>query len=640
MLPRFHREYDQGARPRILKTVSGEDASDLGAFSFGSVIHLEVQVPRRLGAAAVVLRLCADGSEEKDTPLSFVSSDRGVDVYETTIDTAALCNGRESGLFFYRFLFVRGSDTLFTDTQNNLDFTLTEQAGNPFSLLVYQASFCPPSWFAGGTMYHIFVDRFCKGAGYAPVRPGATLDPDWENGIPQFAPYPGAPLANDRFFGGNLFGVTEKLDYLQSLGVTVLYLSPIFEAASNHKYDTGDYERVDAAFGGEEALAALIEEAKARGMRVILDGVFNHTGDDSRYFNRYGRYDSLGAHQSPDSPYAAWYTFRQFPNDYESWWGIDILPRIKSDLSEIRAYLAGPDGIAASRVKRGVSGWRLDVADELSDAFLDDLRTSLHAAGDEQPLIIGEVWENAALKSAYGHRRRYLQGAQLDSVMNYPLRNGLVAFVRDGNAKALYQVLTELYASYPRPVCHALMNVLGTHDTERILTVLGDEHVGDDRSNAALSVARLTPWQRKTAIQKLISAFTVLFTVYGVPSVFYGDEAGMEGHRDPFCRRPYPWGREEGELVETVRFLGNLRREHPALASGDFRILHHDAHTIVYERVLENDHLVVAANMGDEPLVLPLSGRWQRITPKKITGVRAPITVNGGQTVILQEVRV
>ena len=489
-------------------------------------------------------------------------------------------------------------------------------------------------------MYHIFVDRFCKGAGYAPVRPGATLDPDWENGIPQFAPYPGAPLANDRFFGGNLFGVTEKLDYLRSLGVTVLYLSPIFEAASNHKYDTGDYERVDAAFGGEEALAALIEEAKARGMRVILDGVFNHTGDDSRYFNRYGRYDSLGAHQSPDSPYAAWYTFRQFPNDYESWWGIDILPRIKSDLSEIRAYLAGPDGIAASRVKRGVSGWRLDVADELSDAFLDDLRTSLHAAGDEQPLIIGEVWENAALKSAYGHRRRYLQGAQLDSVMNYPLRNGLIAFVRDGNAKALYQVLTELYASYPRPVCHALMNVLGTHDTERILTVLGDEHVGDDRSNAALSVARLTPWQRKTAIQKLISAFTVLFTVYGVPSVFYGDEAGMEGHRDPFCRRPYPWGREEGELVETVRFLGNLRREHPALASGDFRILDHDAHAIVYERVLEDDRLVVAANMGNEPLVLPLSERWQRITPKKITGVRAPITVNGGQTVILQEVRV
>lgn len=640
MLPRFHREYDQGVTPRILKTVSGEDASDLGAFSFGSVIHWEVQVPRRLGAAAVVLRLCADGSEPQDTPLSFISSDQGVDVYRATLDTAALCTNQESGLFFYHFLFIRGTNTLFTHTQNNLDFTLGEQAGNPFSLLVYQASFCPPAWFAGGTMYHIFVDRFCKGAGYAPLRPGTTLDPDWKNGIPQFAPYPGAPLANDRFFGGNLFGVAEKLDYLHSLGVTVLYLSPIFEAASNHKYDTGDYERVDAAFGGEEALAELIEQARARGMRIILDGVFNHTGDDSRYFNRYGRYDSLGAYQSPDSPYAAWYTFRQFPSDYESWWGIDILPRIKSDLAEIRSYLAGPDGIAASRVKAGISGWRLDVADELSDAFLNDLRRSLLAAGDEQPLIIGEVWENAALKSAYGHRRRYLQGAQLDSVMNYPLRNGLIAFIRDGNADALYQVLTELYASYPRPVCHALMNVLGTHDTERILTVLGDEHLGDDRSNAALSVARLTPWQRQTAIQKLISAFTVLFTVYGVPSVFYGDEAGMEGHRDPFCRRPYPWGREENELVETVRFLGNLRRAHPALATGSFRVLHHDTHAIVYERVLEDDRLIVAANMGDEPLVLSLAGRWQRITPKKSVGARAPITVSSGQTVILQEVRI
>ena len=639
MLPRFYREYDKEALPRILKTVSGEDASDMGAFSFGTVITLELQVPRRLGAAAVVLRLCRDGKEPHETPLIFVSCDRGMDIYRTTLDTRVLCGGEDCGLFFYHFLFVRGYDTLFTSSENNFDFCLTEREGTPFSLLVYQADFAPPAWFAGGTMYHIFVDRFCKGEGYAPLRPGASLDPDWEGGIPQFAPYPGAPLANDRFFGGNLWGIIEKLDYLKSLGVTVLYLSPVFEAASNHKYDTGDYTRVDAAFGGEEAFARLIKQAKKRGIRVILDGVFNHTGDDSRYFNRYGHYDTLGAYQSPDSPYAAWYTFRRFPEEYDSWWGIDILPRLNSHLPEIRAYLAGRDGIAASRVKEGIAGWRLDVADELSDAFLDDLRASLHAATDEQPLIIGEVWENAAYKMAYGRRRRYLLGGQLDSVMNYPLRNGLIAFLRDGNAGALYRVLTELYCTYPRAVCHCLMNVLGTHDTERILTVLGDDRVGDERSNAALSVARLAPWQREIAIQKLISAFTILYTVYGVPSVFYGDEAGVEGHRDPFCRRPYPWGREESALVETVRFLGELRRTHPSLAKGEFCVIHHSARAIAYERVLGDDRLIIAANMGEEALTLDLTGRWKRLTPKKEPAARAPIVVKPGQTVILQEVR-
>lgn len=639
MLPRFYREYDRRALPRILKTVSGEDASDMGAFSFGTVITLELQVPRRLGAAAVVLRLCRDGKEPHDTPLTFVSCDQGIDIYRTTLDTRELCGGEDCGLFFYHLLFVRGYDTLFTSSENNLDFCLTEHEGTPFSLLVYQADFAPPAWFAGGTMYHIFVDRFCKGEGYAPLRPGATLDPDWEGGVPQFAPYPGAPLANDRFFGGNLWGIIEKLDYLKSLGVTVLYLSPVFEAASNHKYDTGDYTRVDAAFGGEEAFARLIKQAKKRGIRVILDGVFNHTGDDSRYFNRYGHYDTLGAYQSPDSPYAAWYTFRRFPNEYDSWWGIDILPRLNSHLPEIRAYLAGRDGVAASRVKQGIAGWRLDVADELSDEFLDDLRESLHAANDEQPLIIGEVWENAAYKMAYGRRRRYLLGAQLDSVMNYPLRNGLIAFLRDGNAGALYRVLTELYCTYPRAVCHCLMNVLGTHDTERILTVLGDDRVGDERSNAALSVARLAPWQREMAIEKLISAFTILYTVYGVPSVFYGDEAGVEGHRDPFCRRPYPWGREESALVETVRFLGELRRTHPSLAKGEFCVIHHSARAIAYERVLGDDRLIIAANMGEEALTLDLTGRWKRLTPKKEPAARAPIVVKPGQTVILQEVR-
>ncbi len=639
MLPNFYREYDRASLSRIEKTVSGEDASNTGAFSFGTRIDLKITLSRRLGAAAVVLRLWRDGESATDTPLIFTSSHLGFDTYTLTLDTAELCGKSREGLFYYQFLMVRGADTRFTSSINNVDYEWSEGSGRPFRLLIHRADYTTPAWIYGGTMYHIFVDRFYRGRGKTKLRRGATLDPDWENGIPQFAPYPGAPLTNDRFFGGNLWGVAEKLDYLASLGVTVLYLSPIFEAASNHKYDTADYETVDPLFGGEAALENLLTKAKAYGIRVVLDGVFNHTGDDSRYFNRYGRYPEVGAYQSPDSPYADWYTFREFPDDYEAWWGISILPRLNSSLPAVKDHLAGPDGIAARRVRAGVSGWRLDVADELSDDFLDELRSSLHAAGEEQPIIIGEVWENAADKMAYGKRRRYFEGRQLDSVMNYPIRTGLISFVRDGDARALYNVLTELYGSYPRAVCHALMNLLGTHDTERILTVLGDSTLGAGKTNAELSVAHLSARARTDAIKKLQMAFTLLFTVFGIPSVYYGDEAGMEGYHDPFCRFPYPWGRQNETLMATVRHLGQLRRDHAALATGEFRILHHNDHAIAYERTLDSDHLIVAANRGTTPYTLPLRGKWLRLSPKGEVQLRGDsFTLAPNQFCILCEV--
>ena len=610
----------------------------LGAFSFGTVIKWTVRLPRRLGAAAVVVRFWRDGEESQDVALTFIDTNLGEDVYEWSFDTREVCQGKNFGLFYYCFLLVRGQDTLFTNSINNVDFTLSERPACPFRLLVHTPDFKTPSWFHGGTMYHIFVDRFCRGEGYAPLREGATLETDWQNGIPQFAPYPGAPVANDRFFGGNLWGIIEKLDYLKSLGVTVLYLSPIFEAASNHKYDTGDYERVDAAFGGEEALAALIAQAKARNIRIILDGVFNHTGDDSRYFNRYGRYKSLGAYQSPDSPYADWYSFERFPDKYECWWGIDILPRIGSRLPSVRAYLAGRDGIAATRLRQGIAGWRLDVADELSDKFLDDLRANLHEADREQPLIIGEVWENAVEKTAYGRRRRYFAGHQLDSVMNYPVRNAIISFVRDGDAPTLYHTLTELYGSYPLCVSHSLMNLLGTHDTERILTVLGDPSLGAGKSNAELSVTHLSKEARAAAIERLKVAFTLLFTVFGVPSIFYGDEAGLEGYRDPFCRRPYPWGREHKELVSHVRFLGQLRASNSALADGTFRVLDLRDHLIAYERSHPYERILVVANMGDDCVEYKLNGHWKQCLPTGSVACGPCLSVHPNSAIILEEV--
>lgn len=602
-------------------TAAGADVSRLGAFPCGEVLRLVVTCPRALGVTVVVLRLCRDGESETDTPFLFAASDPVTltDRYELTLDTAALCGDANCGLFYYRLLFVRRGDTLFSDTSNNVDFEPVSHGGTPFRLLVHEPDFAPPAWFGEGVMYHVFVDRFCRGKGKilppSENRRAADrapeLNPDWEGGIPQYAPYPGAELSNHIHFGGNLWGVIEKLDYLSSLGVKVIYLSPVFEAYSNHKYDTGDYLRVDGSFGGDAALDALIEKATARGMHIILDGVFNHTGDDSRYFDRYNLYGAdgcAGALQSEDSPYRNWYCFKNYPNEYESWWGIPIMPKLNHKNLECRRFFTGADGVCAHYVKKGISGWRLDVADELCDEFLDELRASVKEGSAGEAVVIGEVWENAADKVAYGNRRRYFQGKQLDSVMNYPIRSGILAFVRDGWADLFYNVLTELYGSYPRAVSDSLMNLVGTHDTERILTVLGSESEDFDRPNAELATATLPPERRETAVRRLKLASLLQFTVFGIPSLYYGDEVGMEGYHDPFCRRPFPWHEVEGDalspdradILAHYRALGELRKS-PVFHAGDFRILDHGEHHIVYERVSGEERMVIAAHRGEAP---------------------------------------
>lgn len=610
MLPKLHEQLESGREVTLRRTVGGEDRTPFGAFARGEVITLCAEVPRTFGAEAVVLRFAPDGEETRDIPFSFAATDFLTDRYETVLDTAALCDGT-GGLFWYELLLVRGADTLFSDSTDNVHFTLSPHNGTRFRLLVYAPEFHPPAWLAGATMYHVFVDRFCRDANAPPVKPGAKLNPDWRHGIPEFAAKNGDPLENRTFFGGTLDGVTEQLDRLREYGVTVLYLSPIFDARSNHRYDTGDYETVDPAIGGDAAFDRLIAAAHARGMHVILDGVFNHTGDDSRYFNRYGTYPTVGAYQSPQSPYARWYSFRHFPDDYACWWGIPILPKLNQSDPDCRRYFTAPGGIIARWLTRGADGWRLDVADELPDAFLDELRQVAKQVSGGEAAVIGEVWENAADKIAYGHRRRYLRGGQLDSVMNYPFRNAVLELLSRRDVGTFVRTLTEIYASYPREVCDSLMNLLGTHDTARILTVLGDPTGGDGKSNAELSALRLSPDARKRAVALLRIASTLQYTVYGFPSVYYGDEAGLEGYHDPFCRRPYPWGDEDPVLTAHYRLLGRFRAAHPALCGGDFRFLYVTDTAFLYERAGGDDRVLVAVNVGNAPASVPVpDGTW------------------------------
>lgn len=604
MLLKLHTSLERGALPILMKTVSGEDVSRKGAFPLGTELTFTVTCERRLGIRAVVLRWGRDGEETVDFPLSFIDTKQSTDEYRLTLSLDEMFVGGKDGLFYYEFLFLRGFVTWFSQTDNNVDLALGEASDRRYRLLVHKEDYKAPSWFAGGVMYHAFVDRFYKGDGNVGSREDAEMNPDWYGGIKQYAAYPGAPVKNNEFFGGNLWGIAEKLEYLASLGVTTIYLSPIFKAYSNHKYDTGDYLRVDEMFGGDEALDHLIAEANKHGMRLVLDGVFNHTGNDSLYFNRYGKYDSVGAYQSENSSYHNWFCFKSFPDSYESWWGIEILPKLNPASEACREFLAGKGGVAETYIKKGIGGWRLDVADELSDEFLDLLCKTVKGASNGEGIIIGEVWENAADKIAYGKRRRYFRGDQLDSVMNYPIRNAILSFVREKDAESFYNGVTEIYASYPKSVCDSLMNLLGTHDTERILSVLGGNDI-DGMDNNTLSTFRMSKEAKEHGAALLKIASALQYTLYGVPSLYYGDEAGVEGGHDPFCRLPYPWGREDQSLLAHYRKLGEIRRTNDVFKDGEFRFVHVEDGFVAYERTTSSEKIIVAANRSGSIVTLP-----------------------------------
>ncbi len=606
MLPKFFQKIDSSSEIHIRKFRGNEDVSDLGAFRYGDKINFEVAISRRLGAIGVVMRICRDGGADEDITLGLLDSDNINDIYTCTLDTEKMCVVGESGLFYYEFLIMRGFDTLFTVTHNNLDAYTASKSEGRYRLIVFDRDFDTPKSFGRGVMYQIFPDRFFKGeseqARAIRAREDAMINPDWENGVPQFAEYPGAPLKNNMFFGGNLWGIAEKLDYLRSLGVTYIYLCPIFKAYSNHKYDTGDYSKIDEMFGGEDAFDNLIAKAREKGIGIILDGVFNHTGDDSVYFNRYKKYGDGGAYNDYSSEHRDWYCFRSYPDDFDSWWGIKILPKLNHRNESCRHYFTGEGGIIEKYIKRGIAGWRLDVADELSDEFLDELRESAKKASDGEAVIIGEVWENAADKMAYGKRRRYFLGKQLDSVMNYPVKNAILDFCLYGDAELLYDTLAEIYSSYPRCVCHKLMNIIGTHDTQRVLTVLGKDEYDDNNPNYVLARKRLDGVQRERAICLLKIAAAIQFTIYGIPSVYYGDEVCLEGYGDPFCRMPFPWHEIDydyrAEMLEYYRALGKIREREEAFDGGSFYVVEHGESHIVYAREKNDSRIVVAANRG------------------------------------------
>ena len=393
-------------------------------------------------------------------------------------------------------------------------------------------------------------------------------------------------------------GIEKKLPYLKELRISCLYLNPVFKAYSNHKYDTGDYKTIDPMFGNEKDFIRLCEAAKKLGIRIILDGVFNHTGSDSLYFNKNGTYDSVGAYQSQQSPYYDWYRFTDFPDKYESWWGIDTLPQIEEKSEAYQDYiLRDDDSVVKKWIKNGASGWRLDVVDELPDFFVQILRSEVKKQNPEA-VIIGEVWEDASNKVAYGGQRQYFMGSELDSVMNYPLRNAMTDFAKGNiDASEFDRRVMSLKENYPRPAFYAALNFLSTHDIPRILTVLGGYEFNDKDK---MSEARLTVWEKENAAKmlKCLIAMQVLFP--GVPSIFYGDEAGLEGYADPFCRRCYPWGHEDTDIMEYYKKLIALRNSDEAFRIGEFDTVYKIGGCYAFARYNTKSSYLIIVNFDSE----------------------------------------
>ena len=573
--------------------------SSYGAVAAGTAVEFSVFPRRERGIQYATLWVEEDGGAPQAYPMRWYGLAGARDRYSVTFTPD------HAGLFWYYFTIDTADGPRYCVRGYGGRCEVLDAMGDKYQLTVYDPAYQPPAWFGEGITYNIFPDRFCRDK--APVQPegeGVTdrvLHENWDD-LPVYRPNEQGEILNNDFFGGTLRGVISKLDYLESLHVRTIYFNPIFQAYSNHRYDTGDYKRIDPLLGSEEDFKTLCSEAAARGMRVVLDGVFNHTGYDSRYFNARGHYDSVGAHQSKDSPYYSWFDFQQWPDQYGSWWGIYTLPQVREmDESYLDYIIEDEDSVVRRWLRLGASGWRLDVADELPDAFIQRLNA---AAKKEKPdaLVIGEVWEDASNKIAYSERRRYFQGGELDSVMNYPLREAILSFLGGGTAEHFAETIECIRENYPRAVFYNLMNIIGTHDTARALTILGvsEEEWQMDRDGRAGYT--LPPERLASARRRLMLAAVLQFTMPGSPTIYYGDEAGRQGFEDPFNRRTYPWGAEDREMLAFYRKLCGIRADSETLARGELRFLPSEGGLLRYLRESEHSRILILVNRAHHPV--------------------------------------
>ena len=567
-----------------------------GTLTPGQACTLTIHIPSAVKTQKVLCVINQEnGCHAMNVELLFLEQRGAYDIYQGTFSFD------KEGLYYYYFyitncgggfrLFKQGDDT-------------NMEAGDLWQVSCVPASLSTPDWAKGAIIYQVFPDRFHKSGRVdltGKLKP-YTVHKYWHEEV-DWRPTPKGVVLNNDFYGGNFKGITEKMDYIASLGTTILYLNPISKSFSNHRYDTGDYKVPDPMLGTVEDFKAMCDAAHSHGIRVILDGVYSHTGSDSLYFNKSGAFPGIGAYQSKESPYASWYSFYQWPNAYNAWWNFDTLPTVnKMDPAFIKYIITDEDSVIAHWLKLGADGFRLDVADELPDEFLKLLYDRVKEINPDA-LVLGEVWEDASNKKAYGKRRTYFTNAELDSVMNYPYRTAILNFMRGfDSGRGFKEAVMSIAENYPQQVVACNMNLLGTHDTPRILTALVDDFDGSREEKAK---RRLSRNQWEVAHERMLMASFLQYMLPGCPSIYYADEAGMEGYKDPFNRRPYPWGHEDWELMEHYLRLGKLRKSCDALRLGDIQFFQAGDKHLGFTRSYEGKTVKIYANRSADSWEIP-----------------------------------
>ena len=541
-----------------------------GAVSIGTKVKLFLECKEQGEVSIEVIKF--DGFRYS-IPMMIEKSKEGCILYKGIIDTTD-----SLGILNYCFKYIKdGFTQYYGNNEENLggEGKIYYEYPKYYQITVYNKNEIP-NWYKEGIIYQIFVDRFFNGNKNNEIlnkKKNIFIYGSWYD-EPMYIRDSNGNIERWDFYGGNLRGVIEKLDYIKSLGANIIYMNPIFDAVSCHKYDTGDYETIDKMYGSTEDFIELCQKANKKGIRIILDGVFSHTGSDSRYFNKHGNYSDLGAYESKYSKYYKWYRFYDYPNNYECWWGFENQPNVEELEKTYSDYIVNNDNsIVAKWLKLGASGWRLDVADELPDEFIQMIKHKMKITKEES-VLIGEVWEDASNKVSYSKRRKYLLGNELDSVTNYPYKNIILDFLNGYiTSKDFYKVIMSIKENYPTENFYANMNLLGNHDTERILTALNEN------------------------IKKLKLAICIQMTLPGVPLIYYGDEAGLLGHKDPENRKAYPWGRENKEILEHYSFFGNFRKNEEVLKKGEFYIYKNTPDEILaFKRFYENKEMIIIIN--------------------------------------------
>jgi glycosidase len=592
-----------------------------GAVPTGSTVMLRLRVAGGK-PSGVTLRVEASDPVTETSKLSDLKLRRRGSLWSVAYRTPA-----KPSIVSYSFRVKLGRRTLwYGDDNSSADASkggtgkATGTRGDAFRITVYARSFATPTWLQGAVVYEIFADRFRNGdksndycrAGSTsgcPVFYGDTpalLHSTWNENIEDSR---ATGVFNRDFFGGDLEGVTENLDYLKSLGVDAIWLTPIFKARSNHRYDTDDYHEIDPGLGGDPAFALLSNAARARGLRLILDGVFNHTSSDSRYFDRYGRYPGVdGACESASSPFRSWYEINgtDIPcRSYSGFANLDSLPTLNDANTAVRNFIShGLTSVVGHWTSAGADGWRLDAAQELSHPWWRDFRTAVKGYAADVPLV-GEVTAGPV------DATEYLLGDELDGVMNYRFRHIAEGFVRQttwsdsgGGLPALSpsrtaHALQAILEDYPKQAAAVSFNLVDSHDTNRALNVLTE--TGD-------SIAVAKERQRLAALLQ--------FTSFGAPMIYYGDEAGINapgksGFGDPYNRAPYPWSDESGDvntygppdltMIDYYTRLASLRRSLPALRSGSVVTLFTNASLYAFARVAPpSKPVIVVLNKGGQ----------------------------------------